>query len=160
MSAETEVPKRWFPWTHHATSPRAEGGVLDLVLAAALALVAALLASMGPASAGPLRLALAATVVFFVPGYLLLEAALPRRSLEGGTSWAFRAAMAIGLSPALVALAALSTALVPGAFRAPVIVAVVSLLCVALAGVAVVRRGAAAADRAGTASGWTGSRSG
>lgn len=122
-------------------APRGARGVLDLLAAAVVALGAALVASMGAASDGPLRLVLAGAVVFFIPGYLLLEAVLPA-GRPGAGPVAFRMACAVGLSPAIVALAALATALVPGAFTPPMIVAVVSAVCIGFAALAVVRRAA------------------
>lgn len=124
--------------------------VLDLLAAAGLVLAAAVAASAG-APGGPLRMVLAALVVFVLPGYLLLEAALPSRQ-PGDMPRAMRFAAAVGLSPALVGLAALATALVPGGFKPVTILGAVTLLSIALAAVAVARRHRPAADRAGAAS--------
>lgn len=147
MSVPSQVLRSpWKRWQVPEASRDARG-VLDLLAAAVVALVAAVLAAGGPASEGPLRLLLASAVVFFVPGYLLLEAVLPPAG-PGGTPAAFRLAAAIGLSPAIVALAALVTALIPGMFTPPMIVASVSAACIGFAALAVVRRGARAAPGA------------
>jgi uncharacterized membrane protein len=55
-----------------------------------------------------------------------------------------RALATIGLSPAVVGLAALATALVPGGFRPANIIASVTFTCLGLAAIAVWRRQQAA----------------
>lgn len=110
---------------------------LDLAAAFALAVVAALgFAFLGEGSA--LRLALTLPILFFVPGYLLIETVAGRA--HGLQSRLVRGLVAIGVSPAIVGLLALSTALLPGGFRAATIVVVVTVTCFVLAGVAVWRR--------------------
>jgi uncharacterized membrane protein len=111
----------------------------DLLAAAALA-IAAYVATALPGGS-PARLALAAAIVFVLPGYLLLEAAVP--TLGSASRRGLRAVAALGVSPAVVGLAALSTALVQGGFRPANIVLVVTLLCLLLAGAALVRRATA-----------------
>lgn len=85
-----------------------------------------------------LRVSLSAAILFFVPGYLLLEAAAgPAANLRSSL---LRSALAIGISPAIVGLLALATALAPQGFRPAAIVVAVTLGCFALAGVATWRR--------------------
>lgn len=152
MSPEAKATSRFAPWSSQrlaassekplppAEESRAEvRGPTDVVVAVALALGAAVLVALGPASLGPIRVVFAAAVVFFVPGYLLLEAAMPARGPEPA-SRLFRVAAAVGLSPAVVGLLALSTALVPGGFKPMNIVALVTLACVGLAALALHRR--------------------
>ncbi|MEA3204198.1 MAG: hypothetical protein QOI63_1878 [Thermoplasmata archaeon] len=112
------------------------GRVLDLALAAGLAALAALLAVALPAGDG-LRALLTLPVLLVVPGYLLVEAAVisSKPSQRG-----LHALVGLGVSPPLVALLALSTAIVPGGFRAPAIVGIVLLACLGLAIVAGLRR--------------------
>lgn len=109
----------------------------DVALGAVLALVAAFAVAFLPGGT-PLRVGLVAPVLLVVPGYLLIQAfvvaADPRRSR------ATHAILAIGVSPGLVGLLALSTAVVQGGFRPVPIVAVVTVACLALAAVAVRRR--------------------
>lgn len=126
-------------------------GMVDLVAAAALAVLAGLVAAVGP-EGSLVRIALAGLVVFALPGYLLVEAVAPRGK-PGAPPRAMRALAALALSPALVGLLALSTALVPGGFKPASIVAVVTLACVGLAALAAQRRVAAAsrAPQAGSA---------
>ena len=126
----------------------AAGSVADVLVAVGVLLVAAVLATVGD-GAGVVRYLFAGLVVFLVPGYLLLEALLPSNQ-PGAPPRAWRLAAAVGLSPALVGLLALATALVPGAFRPGTIIAVITLACIAFAAVAVLRRqrGVAAAAAA------------
>lgn len=85
-----------------------------------------------------LRVILSATILFFVPGYLLMEAAVG--SAATLRSSFLRIGLAIGISPALVGLLALATSLLPPGFRPGTIVAAVTLGCFALAGVAAWRQ--------------------
>lgn len=116
--------------------PRA-ANLWDLAACGALALAAAACAVALPAGS-PLRFTLAIPALLFVPGYALLEACtgLGRR--------ASHALVAIGLSPALVALAALATAVFPGGFRPIPIVAVTTVMSLAFTLAACVRRTLAA----------------
>ena len=114
---------------------RAGSGVL--VLAAALALGAAVAARTMP-DASPLRLALTLPALFLVPGYLALQCLfVPERPARARL---LHAAVAVGVSPAIVALAALATAVVPEGFRPASIVVMVTAASLGLAGVAYGRR--------------------
>lgn len=127
---------------------------LDIVAAVAAVVLAALLAFTLPPGSWP-RLVLAGAVAFFAPGYLVLEAAgLVRRPLPP-SPWV-RAAMAVGLSPAVVAIAALATAVVPGGFKPAPIMAAVTFLSLGLAAVALTRRQRAAQGGAPRPAWWTG----
>lgn len=112
------------------------GHVLDLVLAAALAAAAALLAGALPDGDGRRAMATLA-ILLVVPGYLLVEAAVP--STARGQR-ALHALVGVGVSLPLVGLLALATAIVPGGFRASMVIASVTLACLALAVVAALRR--------------------
>jgi uncharacterized membrane protein len=110
--------------------------VSDLAAAAILAVLAALLAAALPAGS-TLRALATLPVLLVVPGYLLVEAAVPSVTRS---QRALHALVGLGVSPPLVALLALATAIVPGGFHAPAIVAAVTLACLALAAVAWRRR--------------------
>lgn len=113
------------------------GNLIDLVACCGLVIVAVLAFAMMPAGS-VLRLALALPFLLFVPGYLLIEAvAGPARPRS---SRAVRCALALGVSPPLVGLLALATALVPGGFTAAPIVAILTVSCLGLAGAALWRR--------------------
>ena len=128
-----------------ATAPRddlqderggsAAGASLDLTVAGVL-LVAGAAAALGGAPPG-VRVLLAATVLFVVPGYLLLQALFP-----GGTAAerARHGLLSLGISPALVGLFALAAAALPGGFQAPTLVMAVTLGGLVLLGVAALRR--------------------
>lgn len=109
----------------------------DLAGALGVALLAGLAyATMSGGS--PLRVALALAVLFFIPGYLLIEA-VARPDVPAHRR-AARACVALGVSPAVVGLLALATALLPGGFSSRSIVALVTLACLALAALAFWRR--------------------
>lgn len=112
-------------------------GQFDVYLAGALALLGAFAVAALP-DGSALRIALVLPVLFFAPGYLLLQALpIPRvRRWSHGV----HALLAIGVSPAIVGLLALSTALIPGGFRPAPIVTVVTVASLALAAVALYRR--------------------
>ena len=110
--------------------------VADLGAAAGAAVLAAV-AFLALDAGHPLRLVLGLSMLLFVPGFLLLEACLGAGAAAG--RWT-RVGAAVGLSPPLVGLLALSTALVPGGFRPLPIVLLVTAACVACAGVAALRR--------------------
>jgi uncharacterized membrane protein len=112
-------------------------GRLDLVACAALAALAGV-AFLALPGGSVLRMALALSVLFFVPGYLLIEAAVGPARRSGAR--AVRALLAIGASPPLVGLLALATALLPGGFRAGPIVALLCVTCLSLAAAAAWRR--------------------
>lgn len=110
----------------------------DLAAAAGLAVVAALAAAAMP-QGSVLRLLVTLPVLLVVPGYLLLQALLvPARRPQRRIA---HAALAVGISPPLVGLLALSTDLF-GSFRPVTIVATITIACVAFAIVALVRRAA------------------
>ncbi|HEX2065559.1 MAG TPA: DUF1616 domain-containing protein [Candidatus Thermoplasmatota archaeon] len=117
-------------------TPRRLGRALDLAVAAGLAVVAALLATGLPAGS-TLRAAAALPILLLVPGYLLIEATVT--STARGQR-ALHALVGLGVSPPLVALLALATALLPGGFRSGTIIGLVTLACLALAAVAAWRR--------------------
>lgn len=117
----------------------------DLLIAAPLAVLAALLASLLPAG-NPVRIVLTLTILLTVPGYLLLQAIfVPARPIR---SRAIQALLGIGVSPVIVGLLALSTALLVGGFGATAIIVTVTLTCLALALVAFVRRSLSPAETA------------
>lgn len=109
----------------------------DLLIAAPLAVVSALLASLLPAG-NVVRIVLTLTILLTVPGYLLLQAVfVPARPAR---SRAIQALYGIGVSPVIVGLLALSTALFVGGFGATAIIVTVTLACLALALIAFIRR--------------------
>ncbi|HUR63720.1 MAG TPA: DUF1616 domain-containing protein [Candidatus Thermoplasmatota archaeon] len=110
--------------------------VPDLAAAALLALLGALVATSLPAGS-TLRAAATLPILLVVPGYLLIEATV---TSKGKGQRGLHALLGIGVSPPLVALLALATAIVPGGFHAPAIIALVTLACLALAAVAALRR--------------------
>lgn len=114
----------------------------DLFLATTVAAAAALAWAALPGGSLP-RVALATAVLFFVPGFLLIQAVL--RAATTRRQRRARAAAAVGISPPIVGLLALSTAMLPGGFRPASIVLVLLVACLAFAGVAAWRRQAAAA---------------
>jgi uncharacterized membrane protein len=91
-------------------------------------------------------LAVAAPVLLVAPGYLLLQALIVPRPAGGRR--ALQGLLAIGLSPGIVGLLALSTSLVRGGFKPTPILVVVTGACLALAAIAF-RRRAAFASAAG-----------
>lgn len=110
---------------------------MDLVFALLLIVAGGLAVGYLP-EASPARIALASVVLLVIPGFLLIQAftvpAAParRRVLHG--------LLGLGVSPAVVTLAALSTALFDNGFKPASIVAAVTAVCVALAAVAFFRR--------------------
>lgn len=112
-------------------------GYLDLVAAvlwAALAGAAFLLLPDGSI----LRVILAVGVLFLVPGYLVIEAVAGIASSPHQRS--VRALVAFGVSPPIVGLLALATAIIPGAFKPLPIVATITVACVIFAAFAMLRR--------------------
>jgi uncharacterized membrane protein len=107
----------------------------DLALALGLLAVAAAMTAGG---SGPLRTVVGSIAVFCLPGYLLLEAIAPSH-LASPSRRAVRPLLALGLSPAVVGIAAMAAALFK-AFNAPGIVLAVLLVSLALAAVAALRR--------------------
>ncbi len=122
---------------HSGISVLRWNGSLDLVLSCAVVALAAL-AYMMSSDGSALRVALALTVLFFIPGYLLIEASVGP-SAERRVR-VMRACVAVGLSPAIVGLLALATAILPGGFRPASIVVAVTVACFVFAGLAFVRR--------------------
>ena len=108
------------------------------VLVAAGAMLAAIATALILPGGSTLRLAVVLPVLMVAPGYLLLQALLvPTRS---ATARVRHALLSLGVSPAVLGLLALSTAIVPGGFTEGAILAVVTLGCLVLAGVSVHRR--------------------
>ncbi len=108
----------------------------DLLLA--LAVVAGAAAARSLPGGSTLRLVLTLPVILFVPGYLLLQALLV--PVRPGAGHLLQTLLAVGISLPLVGLFALSTSLVAGGFRPTPIVLAISLGCLTLAAVALVRR--------------------
>lgn len=108
-------------------------------LLACCALVAcACAAFVGLAEGAAMRMAFALPVLFFVPGYLLIEAVAG--PAKASTGRAVRALLAIGVSPALVGLLALGAAVLPAGFRPAPIVILLAVACGVLAVAGVWRR--------------------
>lgn len=94
---------------------------MDLVIAEATAIAAGLAALYHPTQVG-LRTALAVPALLVVPGYLLLQAALPGDQRPEATS---QLGLSVGLSLPIVGLVALATAATPWGFqRTPIVLAV------------------------------------
>jgi uncharacterized membrane protein len=113
----------------------------DLLAALALVLVAAVAAlALGP---GPLRVLLTLPALAVAPGYLLVQAAVPR---QRPSAWLRHACAALGAGPALLGLCALATALVPGGFRPVPIVLATTAAAALLGAVALLRRRSAGTE--------------
>ena len=121
--------------SHQANGP-VGGRHLDLAGCMGAALLAPFFMAVLPGGS-LLRAVLLGVTLLVVPGYLLMQAVEPA---AGRARRAVHAAIALGVSPALVGLAALSTALLPGGFQAERIILVEVLLMVALGAVAWRRR--------------------
>lgn len=121
---------------------RGVGGVgqkVDLLAGVALTFVAVFAVVFLPAGS-LLRAFLAAPVLFVVPGYLLIQAlVVPAASIR---SRVVHGLVALGVSPGVVGLLALSTAVVDGGFRPIPIVTVVTVASLLFAGIALYRRSA------------------
>lgn len=87
---------------------------------------------------GPLRMALALSLLLFAPGYLLLQAFVVPAAR--GTALLWQALASVGLSPALVGLFALATSVVQGGFSLGAIVILVTLGSLGMGVAALVRR--------------------
>lgn len=107
-------------------------------LAVALLVVGIAAAGRTLPEGSQMRLVLTLPVLLFIPGYLFLQALLV--PVQPGPKHWIQALLAIGLSLPLIGLMALSTSLVEGGFKPTPIVIVISLGCVLMAGVAMVRR--------------------
>lgn len=120
------------------------------MVAAGLAIIAALVASVTPAG-NPLRLFVTLPIILVVPGYLLIQVFMvPARSTAARC---VHALLGVGVSPALLGLLAMSTALLPGGFRPYTIILAVTLACLVMAGVAAARRSFGASLPASSATG-------
>lgn len=109
----------------------------DIIVAASLAVMAALLAVVLPDGA-PLRAYLALAILLTVPGYLLIQTVVvPIRRLR---TRATHLLLGVGASPAVVGLAALSTATIDGGFKPVPIVVMVTIACLSLGLIAFLRR--------------------
>lgn len=108
------------------------------MLAAAVAVAAG--------TTGALRMAVTLPVLLLAPGYLLLQAVVVPPAKGAGLLRQLLACL--GISPAVVGLLALSTAIVAGAFKPLVIVAAVTVGCLAFATIAIQRRRARLQTRA------------
>lgn len=114
---------------------------VDVAGAATLAVAAGIGAAV--LEPGPLRLALTLPMVLFVPGYLLLQAF--RVPAASGRELGWQALASLGISPAVLGLLALSTAIVEGGFRLGVILVTTTVACLLFATAALVRRRSLAA---------------
>lgn len=117
-------------------APRKRLDVADLLAASALMLAAVVCVFALP-TGSLVRAIIAGLAILLVPGYLLLQASIRESSPK---QRAVHAAIALGVSPAVVGLLALATALVPGGFKAGPIIALVTFASLAFAGVAAWRR--------------------
>lgn len=110
---------------------------MDLALAGALAILAA-----GAAFALPegnvARMIFTLFVLLVVPGYVLIQAVVGRT--RSPSKRMIHLALSLGLSPAIVGLLALATAIIPGGFQPPLIIGIVTLWSIVLAGLAFWRR--------------------
>lgn len=117
------------------------------VLAGAGLAVLALLAAIALPDGSTLRLAIVLPILLLAPGYLLLQALLvPTRSLADRGRHLL---VSVGLSPAVLGLLALTTAIVPGGFKPASILAVVTAGSLLFAGIALRRRWSRASVLAG-----------
>jgi uncharacterized membrane protein len=91
--------------------------------------VAAIVASFVPARS-PIRLLVTLPILLVAPGYLLLQTIAPGPASAGARS--LQILLSLGLSPPLVGLLALATAVLPGGFRAGTIVMIVTTVCLML----------------------------
>lgn len=114
---------------------------VDLLVAAGLMVLAAIVALVLP-DGSMLRLAIVVPILLLAPGYLLLQALLvPARS---AATRGRHLVLSLGVSPALLGLLALSTALVPGGFKQGAILGVVTVGSIVLGAVGFRRRRAKA----------------
>lgn len=110
---------------------------MDLVLGSAIAIAAGLAAIYHPDRL-VLRGVLTVPALLVVPGYLLLQAILP--SIDAAPTRTQQGVLALGISPALVGLVALSTAVTPWGFHRTPIILGVMLTSLGLAGTVLYRR--------------------
>ncbi|MGQ0535375.1 MAG: DUF1616 domain-containing protein [Methanobacteriota archaeon] len=109
----------------------------DLLVALGLVAGGAIALAFLPAGSWA-RLLVAVPVLLVAPGYLFLQAVAPRAATAEGR--VVEALLSVGVSPCIVGLAALATALVPGGFRPLYILAAVTGLSALLAAAATLRR--------------------
>lgn len=110
---------------------------LDVVAGVLLVGCAVVAFALLPDGSG-LRLALALPMLLLVPGYLLIEAVAEPATT--GRARLVRLLLALGVSPALVGLLALATALLPVGFRPLPIVIIIVFASLGLGAVALWRR--------------------
>lgn len=108
------------------------------LLACCLLVAAACAAFAGLAEGSPLRMAAALPVLFFAPGYLLIEAVAG--PVKEKAQHAVRAIVAIGVSPGIVGLLALAAAVLPAGFHAAPIVLLLAVACGVMAAAGLWRR--------------------
>ena len=97
------------------------------LLACCFLVAAGCTASVGLADGTALRMAFALPLLFFAPGYLLIEAVAG--PAKASAHRAVRALLAIGVSPALVGLLALAAAVLPAGFRPAPILILLAVAC-------------------------------
>lgn len=148
-----EIPRPGHPFGSAARVPRRKGiwdRSLDLCLAAALTILAPLLATLLP-EASPVRWTIVLTFLLLVPGYLFIQALVvqaPPRRFE-----ILHPVFAIGISPAVIGLLALSTTMVPNGYRPSTVFVIIIGACVILTVVAFIRRAARLREPADAATG-------
>lgn len=108
------------------------------ILVMSLLMVFAALAAFALPEGSVLRWAFTLPVILVAPGYLLLQAIFV--PAQPTSSRLVHGLLSLGISPALLGLLALSTALIPGGFKPGIIVAVVAVGSLVLAGVGLFRR--------------------
>lgn len=109
----------------------------DLMLACAFVVVGVVAVGLVP-DGSVLRFILVAPVLFVVPGYLLIQACVVKESKR--RSRLTHVLLAVGVTPPVLGLIALATALVPGGFRLAFIAAAVAVACFGMAALADYRR--------------------
>lgn len=113
------------------------GKSVDLYVAAAMTIAASSVAALMPTD-NPLRALTVVCFLLLVPGYLFLQALIVQKHPH--IFEPAHALFAVGISPAVVGLLALSTTLAPVGFRLSTVFAVVVTACVLLAVIAFARR--------------------
>lgn len=131
-SASKRTRKRWaFAWPAMRD--------VDDLLAAIVLVILAFWATVALPPGSWARVAVVAPLVLALPGYLLIQAVLGPTSLR--TSRLGHTAAALGVTPAVIGLLALSTTVLPGGFRIPSITKALAIGSVVFLVVAWVRRG-------------------
>lgn len=127
----------WEPDQDPVESPKRFPATVDVVLAAICVILSEFAFRILP-EGSLVRLALVVPVLFFAPGYLLLQACLvPARPVANRV---IHAVFSTILSPSLIAVLALMAALVPGAFKPGIIVFIVTVASLLCATIALLRR--------------------